>query len=39
MGKLERDVLSRGWASMEEYHQLKKVTWFDKLIIWVKRGK
>ena len=38
MGKLERKVLSRGWATLEEYYQLKiRLTWYDKLVIWFKR--
>ena len=37
MGKLEREVIQQGWCSFETYKQLKKVTWFDKIIIWIKR--
>lgn len=33
MGKLERDIMQRGWCSLEVYKQLKKLNWYDKLLL------
>ncbi len=37
MGKLERKVLQQGFCSITEYQKLKGLTWYDKLVLWLKK--